>query len=168
MDGVGRNFPPGHIRVSDADRDRAISELGQALQAGRITADEFDERSARAVRARTGNELTVLVADLPAVSAPDRVPARIDHLRFTAVEKGAAVAAGAFSVIAAVNANQPAITDQQREQIRQMFAREGISVTIPSASGFDWGATLTPAVIAVLLIVLVIVLRKVRAAHHDG
>lgn len=27
---VGRGFPPGDFRVSDADRDRALSELGEA------------------------------------------------------------------------------------------------------------------------------------------
>jgi hypothetical protein len=46
VDAAGRDYyPPGDLRVSDADRDRALSELGQALQVGRITADEFDQRS---------------------------------------------------------------------------------------------------------------------------
>ena len=44
MDGVGRGFPPGDLRVSDADRDRdrALAELSEAFRVGRITADEFD------------------------------------------------------------------------------------------------------------------------------
>lgn len=38
MDAAGRDYyPPGDLRVSDADRDRALSELGEALQVGRIT-----------------------------------------------------------------------------------------------------------------------------------
>jgi Domain of unknown function (DUF1707) len=52
MDGVGRGFPPGEFRVCDADRDRALSELGEALRAGRITADEFDQRAGKTLRAR--------------------------------------------------------------------------------------------------------------------
>jgi uncharacterized protein DUF1707 len=55
----------GDLRVSDADRDRAISELSEHCQAGRLTADEFDERSGQALQARTGKELAILFADLP-------------------------------------------------------------------------------------------------------
>jgi uncharacterized protein DUF1707 len=66
--------PAGDLRVSDADRDRAISELSEHFQAGRLTADEFDERSGQALQARTGKELAVLFADLPgdraAVTSP--------------------------------------------------------------------------------------------------
>jgi hypothetical protein len=51
--------------VSDADRDRAISELSDAFQAGRLTADEFEERSGEALRARTGKDIARLLADLP-------------------------------------------------------------------------------------------------------
>jgi hypothetical protein len=53
------------VRVSDADRDRALSELTEAFQAGWITADDFDQRSGQALGARTGKELTALLADLP-------------------------------------------------------------------------------------------------------
>ena len=41
MQTATRNFPSGDLRVSDADRDRAVSELSEAFQAGRITAEEF-------------------------------------------------------------------------------------------------------------------------------
>jgi uncharacterized membrane protein len=58
-----RNYPAGDLRVSDADRDRALRELSEAFQAGRITADEFDARSEQALGARTGKELTCLLAD---------------------------------------------------------------------------------------------------------
>jgi Domain of unknown function (DUF1707) len=60
-----RNFPPGDLRVSDADRDQAVSELSEHYQAGRLTADELEERSGLALRARTGNDLAALLADLP-------------------------------------------------------------------------------------------------------
>jgi hypothetical protein len=70
MDRGARGFPAGDLRVSDADRDRALSELSEAFQAGRITADEFDERSSRVLEARTGRELAAVLADLPREGGP--------------------------------------------------------------------------------------------------
>jgi hypothetical protein len=74
VDTVTPAYPAGDLRVSDADRDRAISELSEHFQAGRLTADEFDERSGQALQARTGKELAALFADLPrdrtAVTSP--------------------------------------------------------------------------------------------------
>jgi hypothetical protein len=60
-----RDYPPGDLRVSDADRDRAVAELSEHFEAGRLTAEELDERTGRALQARTGKELTDLFADLP-------------------------------------------------------------------------------------------------------
>jgi hypothetical protein len=65
VDTVTPAYSAGDLRVSDADRDRAISELSEHCQAGRLTADEFDERSGQALQARTGTELAALFADLP-------------------------------------------------------------------------------------------------------
>src|SRR5580704_15920846 len=74
VDTVIPGYSAGDLRVSDADRDRAISELSEHCQAGRLTADEFDERSGQALQARTGTELAALFADLPrdraAVTSP--------------------------------------------------------------------------------------------------
>lgn len=69
-----RNFPPGHIRASDADRDAAIAELSVHFQAGRLTQEEFDERAGLALRARTGNDLNELFTDLPLPGAAARRP----------------------------------------------------------------------------------------------
>jgi Domain of unknown function (DUF1707) len=76
VDTVITDFPAGDLRVSDADRDRAISELSEHFQAGRLTAEEFDERSGRALQARTGKDLSVLLADLPRnrATAPGPLP----------------------------------------------------------------------------------------------
>lgn len=54
------------LRVSDADRDAAVAELSTHYQAGRLTADEFEDRSGRALTARTGRDLADLLTDLPA------------------------------------------------------------------------------------------------------
>jgi DUF1707 SHOCT-like domain len=59
------SFPSGGIRVSDADRDQAIAELSGHFQAGRLTQEEFEERSGRALQARTGDDLAALFTDLP-------------------------------------------------------------------------------------------------------
>ena len=95
MDRAGWNYPRDHVRVSDADRDRALSELSAAFQAGRITADEFEQRSGQALAARTGKELTALLADLPVERAPAArtAPERARHLpEDLALLQGGAVA----------------------------------------------------------------------------
>jgi hypothetical protein len=57
---VSREF-----RVSDADRDAVARRLARALRDGRLTVDEFDERSRSAYAARTRGDLDDLVQDLP-------------------------------------------------------------------------------------------------------
>jgi hypothetical protein len=69
MDTTPRGYPAGQIRVSDADRDAAASELGEHFQAGRLTVAELDERAGQALSARTGEDLADLFSDLPAGSA---------------------------------------------------------------------------------------------------
>lgn len=65
MDTPNRSFPRGDLRVSDAERDRAVAELSEHFQTGRLTQEEFEDRSGRALRARTGGELGELFTDLP-------------------------------------------------------------------------------------------------------
>jgi hypothetical protein len=55
------------IRASDADRDRVAALLREHHAAGRLTADEFNERLDQAYAARTLGELEELLADLPAI-----------------------------------------------------------------------------------------------------
>ena len=72
MDTQSKSFPRGDFRVSDAERDQAVAELSEHFQAGRISQEEFEDRSGRALQARTRNDLTGLFTDLPhgAVAAP--------------------------------------------------------------------------------------------------
>ncbi|TDC51458.1 DUF1707 domain-containing protein [Jiangella ureilytica] len=70
---------PGAFRVGDAERDAAVSALGEHFAAGRLTKDEFDERSGRAWSARYAGDLDELFTDLPqpvAVSAESRPSGR--------------------------------------------------------------------------------------------
>ena len=56
---------PGEIRIGTAERESAISALNTHLRDGRLDADEYGERYARASSARTRGELTPLFTDLP-------------------------------------------------------------------------------------------------------
>ena len=72
-----RNYRPAATRASDVDRDAVISDLSEHFQAGRLTAAELDDRTGRALTARTWGELGELAADLPALppAAPAATPA---------------------------------------------------------------------------------------------
>jgi hypothetical protein len=63
---------PG-IRASDADRERTVAVLQQEVGTGRLTLDEFAERSSAAYRARLLGELAALTRDLPR-AAPTGTP----------------------------------------------------------------------------------------------
>jgi len=78
---------PGNrrIRASDADRDRTAALLREHHAAGRLTAEEFDERLDIALNAKTLGELDELLDDLPLIDLyrlPDealRRPAELPH-----------------------------------------------------------------------------------------
>ncbi len=54
------------LRASDADRERAAHALRQHLVAGRLAADEFEQRIEHAYAATTVDDLRALTRDLPA------------------------------------------------------------------------------------------------------
>jgi hypothetical protein len=60
------------IRVSDAERDQAAALLREHAVAGRLTLDEFADRTERALHARTSEELGELTRDLPSDLAPPK------------------------------------------------------------------------------------------------
>jgi hypothetical protein len=53
------------IRASDMDREGVVTILREAYAEGRLTLDEFDERTSAAYAARTWGDLEDLTADLP-------------------------------------------------------------------------------------------------------
>ena len=65
MDSATKDSQRSGLRVADSDRDRAIAELSEHYQAGRITTEEFEERTGRALQARTAGDLAELFTDLP-------------------------------------------------------------------------------------------------------
>lgn len=54
-----------HLRLSDAERERATAELGEHYVQGRLTVEEHSERLDRVWAARTRGELGPVFADLP-------------------------------------------------------------------------------------------------------
>jgi len=66
-----RRGPRADLRLSDADREDAISRLSDHYAAGRLDKDEFDERSDAIWTARTGADLAPIFADLGPIR-PDR------------------------------------------------------------------------------------------------
>jgi hypothetical protein len=61
--------PDQSLRVSDAERDVTLRTLGDHAAVGRLTLDELEERSGRALAAKTRGELAALTSDLPAGGA---------------------------------------------------------------------------------------------------
>ena len=68
---------PHDLRASDAERERTVEALRGHAAAGRLDAEELEERLGRALAAGTRAELAALLADLPetrrtVVAAPSR------------------------------------------------------------------------------------------------
>lgn len=58
-------MPSDHIRASDHDRDAVVATLRDAYAQGRLTLEEFQERTAAAYDGRTWGDLRELTTDLP-------------------------------------------------------------------------------------------------------
>lgn len=56
---------PGGLRASDTDRERYVAVLREAYAEGRLQREEYEERMDAAYRARTYDDLSGLVTDLP-------------------------------------------------------------------------------------------------------
>jgi len=56
---------PHALRIGDAERDAAATDLGEHYAAGRLTLDELNERLDAAFSARTFGQLNRIMADLP-------------------------------------------------------------------------------------------------------
>jgi hypothetical protein len=60
------------MRAADADREQVAGRLREALDEGRLTLDELDERLREVYAARTFGDLDRVVADLPAPRPPEQ------------------------------------------------------------------------------------------------
>lgn len=70
-------YRPGpELRIGDAEREAAVAALSEHYTAGRITREEFDERSSLAFAARTSSQLWPLFTDLPPLRPGRETPER--------------------------------------------------------------------------------------------
>jgi hypothetical protein len=93
------------LRVSDAERDETLRILGEHASVGRLTLDELEERSGRALAAKTRGELATLTADLPheAGQVPAPAPARKPVRWMVAIMSGSH-RRGRFRAVGSINA----------------------------------------------------------------
>ena len=70
----------GGIRASDADREHVVEILREAYSAGRLSLEEFDERTSVAFAAKTWGGLRDLTRDLPQ-QARLEIPRPEPHVR---------------------------------------------------------------------------------------
>lgn len=112
MSTVTKDYPSGGLRVSDADRDRAIAELSEHFQAGRLAVEELEDRTGRALQARTAGELAGLFTDLPrrqaAATGAAPAPARAGSFR-AARAPTAPIAIIAVVVLASILSGHPGL-----------------------------------------------------------
>ena len=64
------------VRIGDAERDHAASALGEHYATGRLTKEEYEERSGQVWAAKFQSDLEPLFADLPSPWTRVRTPVR--------------------------------------------------------------------------------------------
>jgi uncharacterized protein (DUF1800 family) len=89
------------IRASDEDRDRTASLLREHHAAGRLTAEEFNERLDQAYQAKTLGELDEIMSDLPAIDLYRLPDASLQRYRPPTPGAGSLVEASARSGVVA-------------------------------------------------------------------
>jgi hypothetical protein len=97
------------MRVSDAERDATLKILGDHTAVGRLSLDELEERSGRALTVRTRGELTALTSDLPEDTASASAPATAlaeahRRVRKTVAIMGGTSRRGPFRVVGSFSA----------------------------------------------------------------
>lgn len=70
-------------RASDAEREAVVEQLRLNCSEGRLSMDEFGDRTTQALAARTGGDLRAVLADLPIVPVPTP-PAQVARRRHVA------------------------------------------------------------------------------------
>lgn len=94
---------PG-VLASDADRERMVAHLQRQVGAGRLTLDEFSDRSAAAYSARSLGELEALVRDLPTVDAEPVQASRLTPLSMPMLGLALLAAVALFAIVGLASA----------------------------------------------------------------
>jgi Domain of unknown function (DUF1707) len=96
------------LRVSDAERDAVLRTLGEHAAVGRLTLDELEDRSGRALAAKTRGELAPLTSDLPREAGqPGTVapaPSRRKPVRWMVAIMSGSHRKGRFRAVGKINA----------------------------------------------------------------
>jgi hypothetical protein len=99
--------PDDSLRVSDAERDEVVRSLGDHAAVGRLTLDELEDRSGRALTAKTRGELATLTSDLPREASQaggsDLVPSRKKPVRWMVAIMSGSRRRGRFRVAGSIN-----------------------------------------------------------------
>jgi Domain of unknown function (DUF1707)/Cell wall-active antibiotics response 4TMS YvqF len=137
------------IRVSDADRERAVSALREHLLAGRLTLEEFTERVGAALQARVRAELARIRQDLPDLAAspadlagPVRRPARVTAALCGHVSRRGQFRLAAKSVAASACGDldldlRDAIISQRRTRVTVIALAGNVDVYVPEGVNVD-------------------------------
>ena len=101
--------PDDSLRVSDAERDVVLRTLGDHAAVGRLTLDELEERSGRALAAKTRGELATLTSDLPREAGPASAPTSVPPaprkpVRWMIAILGGSHRRGRFRAVGSINA----------------------------------------------------------------
>jgi len=99
--------PDDAIRVSDAERDEVLKELGDNAAVGRLTLDELEERSGKVLAAKTRGELAEITRDLPGgevAAAPSAAVDTRSPVHWMIAILGGSHRRGRFRTAGAVNA----------------------------------------------------------------
>jgi hypothetical protein len=83
------------MRVSDAEREATLTILGDHAAVGRLSLDELEERSDRALTVLTRGELAALISDLPKDTATESSQATAPAETHRPVRKTVAIMGGA-------------------------------------------------------------------------
>ena len=89
----------GHMRASDADRDRVVDALKAAYVYGLLTREELAAHSGQALAARTYADLAAVTAVLAERRQAPTSPSRVTHPPARKRISGKAVALGAGAVV---------------------------------------------------------------------
>jgi hypothetical protein len=106
------------MRASDVDRERVVVMLHEQVGAGRLTLDEFSQRSASAYQSRTVGELHALTRDLPRPVPSPTVAARPDLMPVFLVLALVLLLGGMFFAITSLSA-----PDSMTQMMSHMMGR---------------------------------------------
>ena len=119
----------GHLRASDADRERAIDTLKAAFVQGRLTIDELAMRTGVALASRTYGELTAITADIPAARSEPRPRPKLAQLHDSRRPDKKTIAWGICMILLPATLGAAFLTYYAGFLVLFMFAFIGVTIT---------------------------------------